>query len=155
MTARRKLLLILVASLLLAPIVVAIVVVIAFVARGGIFQCWVSTILESTSPEGAYTAILVESDCGATTPTSRRVVIKSAEHNESVVLSYQGKLNLTFRWLSTKQPDGGIRTPTRLLVINHGNERLNPTRLFAKKNRYEGLSIEYRGFFWEGDPSAS
>lgn len=144
MTAGRKLLLIFVASPLLALVVLAIVAeIVLYLATAQ--MCRHSVTKESASPDGAYRAILVEGDCGATTSKATHVVIRSAEYGESVpiserelresVLISQGELEAEFLWPS----------PNTLLVISHGNRRPGPNHIYAKKDRHGELRIKYRG----------
>ena len=100
-----------------------------------ISPCSFSVLNESASPEGSYTVVLSQGSCGATTPFTTRVSVKLAQ-GEEVVLSYAGDLDLSLRWVS----------PTKLLVANQTEDVSGQIRIYVKKNRHEGLSIDYEGF---------
>ena len=67
--------------------------------------CGRELIKEVPSPDGKYIAAVFESDCGATTPFSRQVLLRkggtsfSGEDKEGVVFRVRGKEDIEVRWV--------------------------------------------------------
>ncbi len=117
------------------PLLIVMLLQVLGYALDLMLPCSDSILHESTSPGGSYTAVISEGDCGATTPVSTHLVIRSAR-GEELVLIYEGHLDLTLRWLS----------PTELWIVNQTREPQRPIKIYRKEDRHDGLSITYDGF---------
>ena len=115
-------------------VLVPLVVVLMFFATGGMFDCFMSEQIKSRSPDGAYSALLIEKACGATTAKATHVVVRSLGMEQSILIA-EGDLIVSFEWL----------LPKRLLVTNQSKSR-SSTRIYESRDESQGLNIEFEGF---------
>jgi hypothetical protein len=102
---------------------------------GCTLDCGHELVKEVQSPDGKYIASVFDSDCGATTPFSRQVLLRkggtvfSGDHQEDVVFRVKGKRNIEAQWV-----DG-----------EHLRIRRSPNKddIFKESGEWHGVKVTY------------
>lgn len=106
-----------------------------FVLTGCTLDCGHELVQEATSPEANYIATVFDSDCGATTPFSRQILLRkaevtfSADNAEDVVFRVKGKRDIEVRWVDAKH-----------LMIRRSP---NKDDIFKEIGDWHGIKITY------------
>jgi hypothetical protein len=75
------------------------------VLTGCTLDCAHELVKEAQSPDGKYIASVFDSDCGATTPISRQILLRkggiifSGDNQDGVVFRVKGKRDVEVRWV--------------------------------------------------------
>lgn len=115
-------------------LVVSVLVSLFFVLAGCPL-CGHELIKETPSPDGRYIAAVFESDCGATTPFTRQVALRtggatfSGDKQEDVVFRVKDKEDIEVRWINAEH----------LMVRRFPNK----DAIFKEMGDWHGVKVTY------------
>lgn len=105
------------------------------VLTGCTLDCGYELIRETSSPDGKYIAAVFDSDCGATAPFSRQVLLRkggtafSGDNQEGVVFRVKGKRDLETRWINAEH-----------LMVRRSPNRYD---IFKEMGDWHGVKVTY------------
>ena len=105
--------------------------------------CGHELIKEASSPDGKYIAAVFESDCGATTPFTRQVLLRergapfSGDNQKDVVFRVKQKEDIEVRWINAEH----------LMVRRFPNK----DAIFKELGDWHGVKVTYVAD-WPGSP---